>query len=255
MDLDEPVFSRLFSTEWEAGESIAAVGTATLQDYFADIEQWLPPFFFSKFLRECLIGFINQYVMSMRNKLPTAYSNPTYQFNSELTAGGRVMGAFNYSCFYCFTSILILLIVADINHVNQCFALRIDSLRNGGLIGTLDDELSPLRQLAKVITATHISGAEGDAIKLYIKWGRDALKIVHAAIVLNPSMDKTERNENIEAATKMFENVCASGLVPQDTGTESTMIGSANSKTPVSKNAKNTTSKFSKFKSFLGKKG
>ena len=50
-DLDEPVFSRLFTPEWESGTAIAAAIPATIMDYSRDIEVWLPQYFFSKFLK------------------------------------------------------------------------------------------------------------------------------------------------------------------------------------------------------------
>lgn len=228
-DLEEPVLSRLFTSEWEGGEPVAGVGTMTLQDYFADLSEWLPPFFFSKLMRECLVGFVSQYVMALRK---VAVGN--FQFGSELSAGSRV--------------------ITDMEGIKQFFSLRVDVLKNGGMVGTLEDELLPLQQLAKVITATHISGARSDVVELYIRWGKEALKVVQCAIQANPSLDKAERAEGVDAANRIYESVFQSGLISSEVaggGGEGADEGSKEKDRGKGKKASGIATKFNRFKSFL----
>jgi hypothetical protein len=50
-ELEEPVISQLYGQEWETGQKLAATIVATIDDYFNDVQVWLPDFFYSKFVR------------------------------------------------------------------------------------------------------------------------------------------------------------------------------------------------------------
>jgi hypothetical protein len=45
-ELDEPIYLRLYSPEWEGGENYSNVLVVTLADYFQDLSTWLPPEYF-----------------------------------------------------------------------------------------------------------------------------------------------------------------------------------------------------------------
>jgi hypothetical protein len=84
--------------------------------------------------------------------------------------------------------------------------------------------MMPILNLARVISARHMNGAEGDAKTLFEKWNIDGLtlllkksqngwkkiieiglRVVQAALQLNPSVGKQERMQNVEAAKKLFD--------------------------------------------------
>lgn len=45
-ELDEPIFLRFYSPEWESGENFSNVLVVTLADYFQDLTTWLPAEYF-----------------------------------------------------------------------------------------------------------------------------------------------------------------------------------------------------------------
>lgn len=45
-ELDEPIFLRIYSPEWESGENISNILVVTLADYFQDLSTWLPEEYF-----------------------------------------------------------------------------------------------------------------------------------------------------------------------------------------------------------------
>jgi hypothetical protein len=126
------VFSRLFTPEWENSSSttgdICGTIVATLQDYFRDIEEWIPNYFFSKLCIATLRSLVYQYCMALKT-LTT--KNPSFQFGNELSAARHVM--------------------VDLATLTTCFSTYESSLMNGGMGLTLDQELEPLARLARVV--------------------------------------------------------------------------------------------------------
>lgn len=188
-DLEEPAYSKLFTREWESGEeALCPIIVATMQDYFADIKEWLQSYFYSRFVLECLNASVTQYVMCLRR-----YPPGTLQFSGELSAAKRIFD--------------------DMEEMHRAFTDHIDTLKAGGLkINSSDGDaetavaecLAPMSQIARIISATHFSGAAEEASSIFERWGFDALQLVQCAISSNPSMDKAERAENLEAAEKLF---------------------------------------------------
>lgn len=221
-DLEEDVFSHLYTQSWEAsrakGDSVIGVLTATFKDYFIDIGEWLPDYFFNKFIRDSLTSTVLQYTMRLRKVAVNSF-----QFNSELATARNLIG--------------------DMELLHEFFSLHLEALAKAGLGTTesntalggkeqhdgegeeedirelaakaLEDELAPITQLARLVSATHISGALSDAKALYIRWGRDGLKLVLCAVAGNPSMDKAEKQENTELAQKTFDQVLEAGMIPR----------------------------------------
>ena len=184
------MFSKLFKLEWESGDAsgLCQMITATLQDYWRDIEEWLPEYFFSKFVKECMTVVISQYCMCLRRYPPGSLT-----FTGELTAARRMF--------------------EDMETLGNFFTVNMDKLRKGGIRPNPNDpsgqqalayELNPISQLARIISATHISGAEEEVNSLYDRWGADGLQLVQCAISSNPSMDKNDKADNLEVAEKMF---------------------------------------------------
>lgn len=189
-DLEEPAFSKLFKGEWESGDAaVSSIVVATLLDYWTDISEWLPEYFFAKFVHECLFVTVQQYVMCLRR-----YPPGSLQFVGELSAAKRIFD--------------------DMEIFFKFFSEHIDVLHRGGLrsgsggdldpLSPLTEALSPMSQLARVISATHFSGAQEEATALFERWGSDGLQLVQCAISSNPGMDKLEKAENLEAAERAF---------------------------------------------------
>lgn len=188
-DLEEAAFSKIFRSEWESGEEkFCPTITATLQDYFQDIKEWLQDYFYSRFVYECLNATVTQYVMCLRK-----YPPGTLQFSGELSAAKRIFD--------------------DMDEIMRMFGEHMSTLKAGGLKRKPEHEndeaavaecLSPMAQLARIISATHFSGAADEAVSLFDRWGSDALQLVQCALSCNPSMDKNEKAENLDAAEKLF---------------------------------------------------
>lgn len=85
-ELDEPIFLKIYSPEWEGGENISNVLVVTLADYFTDLSSWLPQDYFKVFVKELMIAAADRYVMYLRKR-----SNGSFVFTSELNAANRVL--------------------------------------------------------------------------------------------------------------------------------------------------------------------
>eukprot|EP01036_Dinobryon_divergens_P025258 gene25258-33786_t len=70
----------------------------------------------------------------------------------------------------------------------------------------LRELLQPILNLARLITARQLTGAEGDARALFAKWNIDGLRAVQAAFQLHPTISKQEKMQNIEALKKLFDS-------------------------------------------------
>lgn len=53
-ELDEPIFLRLYSPEWEGGENYSNILVVTLADYFQDLSSWLPSEYFKVDIAHCV---------------------------------------------------------------------------------------------------------------------------------------------------------------------------------------------------------
>lgn len=132
-DLDEPVFSVLFTPDWESNSpnvgDICGTIVATLQDYFRDVEEWIPEYFYCKLCLGCLRGVIYQYCMTLKT---ITTKNVTFQFSNELSAARHIM--------------------TDLETLAHFFVSYETQLMNGGMSLTLDQELEPIARLARVVS-------------------------------------------------------------------------------------------------------
>lgn len=218
-DLEEDVFNHLFSVAWEStrdkGESVCGILTATFKDYFIDIGEWLPPYFFHKFIRDALTNTVLQYTMGLRKVAVNSF-----QFNSELAAARNLISDMEILHEF-FVGHLELLAKAGLGttNVNNSLAGRETDDASELAAKALEDELLPIMNLARLVSATHISGAIADAKALCIRWGREGLRLVMCCISANPSMDKAEKQENSDIAQKTFDQVIEAGLLPRNSPT------------------------------------
>jgi len=63
----KPLLAKVCTAAWEAGELIPTC-LATLQDYFADFEEWIYTLFYGKFVRKCFEEMIRYYLISLFDK-------------------------------------------------------------------------------------------------------------------------------------------------------------------------------------------
>lgn len=85
--MDEEVFSLLFSDEWQKGPSIPHIDslTDTIDDYLTDIEKWLPPYYYTKFMRELFLLTVFSYCMAIRR-----HADGSFGWTSENNCVARV---------------------------------------------------------------------------------------------------------------------------------------------------------------------
>lgn len=213
-DLEEEVFGRLYTHEWEAGADCISTLTATLSDYFQDLSHWLSEYFYSKFVKETLVATVDNYVMSLRRR-----ANGAFTFSSEILVANRI--------------------IHDKTSIEAFFEQYTDILRRGGLkkgrrgakgavaiasaasISAANDspltgELEPLINMARVMSSRNpfSKDTEGHVRALFERWGIDGLRVVQAAILCYPSgssnAEKESKRNNVEIARKLFESNVAS---------------------------------------------
>lgn len=65
-DVREAFAEELFTPEWEDSVDVMMQRvTMTFQDYYNDLSVWLPPFYFSKLVRDCLEKIICLYLFTL----------------------------------------------------------------------------------------------------------------------------------------------------------------------------------------------
>jgi hypothetical protein len=176
-DLEEAVFNNLFNAEWESNwetHPLASMITATVNDYQEDISAWLSEQFFNEFCDSVLSTAVSHYLMSLRKQ-----ATDTYKFRSEMTAANGILE-------------------------DKKQLLAFFSTLEGINPDVLEEELEYVEALARIISSTHITGAEADVKALYKKYHGDGLKLVIAAEQCNPSRNKQETLEGIELAIKIY---------------------------------------------------
>eukprot|EP01031_Cornospumella_fuschlensis_P050624 gene50624-61922_t len=196
--LDEPVFLRVYSQDWENDENPLSTLVITLQDYFSDLQDWLSEYHFSKLLREMLHRVVVQYVMSLRRKVSESVGRENiFTFTNELLAAKKI--------------------IQDRVLLQDHFEKFIPLLRMAGVKTKemLADELEPLQYLTKLITCRTFATVEADCRALYTKYGIDGLRACQAALLCNPSLPKQDRQANFDAAKKLFDTGVQHGVYSQ----------------------------------------
>jgi hypothetical protein len=192
-DLDEPVFQKLFSPDWEKGlddSNYIATAIATMKDYLQDFSHWLVEYFYCKLVYEMMSKFIAMYVMSLRRFPPGSF-----KFNLEFKAAK--------------------MIIDDQQALAAFFENYMDELIQAGAPGTgsaaavasgdpIENELSTMRALSMIISASHISSVDSEVRLIYSKYGVDGQKLVQSAINSNPALSKADRTEMLDAAANIF---------------------------------------------------
>ena len=193
-DLDEPVFSKLFTDEWESGQPLMEIYIATLEDYFNDIRVWLPEFFYDKFVKDIFIQSIFIYVISISKHGIVITSNASsnninfpHLFTSEMNAASRISN--------------------DYEVLRNFYQQHSETLSAGGLKSSFMDELEPLKQLAHITILSKMNGngVEDNVKLLFKRYGKEGLAVVTSAICCNPAMNKNEKIHNIKLANELFK--------------------------------------------------
>ena len=193
-DLDEPVFSKLFTDEWESGQPLMDIYIATLEDYFHDVRDWVPEFFYDKFVKDIFIQTIFIYVMSICKHGIVITSNASsniinfpHLFSSEMNAASRISN--------------------DYEVLRNFFQQHAETLAAGGLKSSFVHELEPLKQLAHITILSKMNGngVEENVKLLFKRYGKEGLAVVTSAICCNPAMNKNEKIHNIKLANELFK--------------------------------------------------
>eukprot|EP01035_Chromulina_nebulosa_P037401 gene37401-50479_t len=150
-DLDEPFFSKLFSPEWEAGEELGNILVVTLKDYFSDLSAWLGEYYFSKFVYQTLNTIIATYIMMVRRK-----ATGSNTFARRVSDDQETIERF----------------FLEYLHQLQAGGMRVSQAQHSPETA-LRELLQPILNLARLITARQLTGAEGDARALFAKWNID----------------------------------------------------------------------------------
>ena len=85
-ELEEPVYSKLYGSEWEDSDAITNILPATLADYFNDLSSWLTKCYFKKLMFVIMFSAMERHLMFVRK-----LSRDGYMFSNELTIG-RLVG-------------------------------------------------------------------------------------------------------------------------------------------------------------------
>ena len=188
-ELEEAVFCRLFVQDWESGEPLSVIITATLTDYLKDIQIWLGEYFFCKFVRDLFTKVVNLYITSICRRPPG-----TWKFRNELRAAHAIL--------------------TDRDNFIQYFETLADELHRGGLRplaanGTpkqaVTEELSALHSFARIISTPHINTGEASLKELFTRLGIYGLKVAIALIYANPAWSKNEKTDHVDYVTKLFD--------------------------------------------------
>jgi hypothetical protein len=186
--LDEPVFQKLYSPEWEGEEAPITTLTVTLQDYFADLQDWLSEYHFAKLLKEMLHTVTIYYIMSLRRKVALCTRpNEPFTFTNELLAAKKI--------------------IQERLQLQDFFDKFLPLLRHGGVKSkdALSEELEGLQSLTKIVTCRHFSSAEHDCKLLFGRYGVDGLRLAQVGFLCNPSIPRNDRQNNVDAAKRLFD--------------------------------------------------
>eukprot|EP01032_Pedospumella_encystans_P010614 gene10614-12394_t len=199
LELDDSIFLKIYGPEWESGENLSNILIVTLADYFQDLSTWLPADYFKVFVRELMIFTADKYLMYLRKK-----SNGTFTFTSELNAANRVLND-KLVIQEFFETHMVVDDTQSVEGVEEEDFVRSNVVEVREMRLFIESHFEPMIHLACVISARHPSGVGADVRALYQRWGIDGLRLVQAALLANPSVNKTEKATNIDAAKKMFD--------------------------------------------------
>ena len=200
-DLDEAVFSQLFSASWENGEQLVAIAIATIRDYNTDFSKWLNEYFYCKYLQELLVRFVATYCMSLRRFPPGSF-----KFVLEFKAAKTIIDDAELIATFFESYSDEIIRSGGIHSSSSSGTIAIGASTGSPIL----DELASLRALSMIVSASHISSIDSQVKIFYNKWGADGLKLVQSAINSNPNLSKQDRQEMLEAATNLFTQKSAS---------------------------------------------
>jgi hypothetical protein len=198
-DLDDPVFQQLFSPAWESGEqNYIDIVTVTIKDYLSDFSKWLNEYFYYKLVYEMLRKTAAMYVMALRRFTPG-----TFKFGLEFKAAKMIIDDEQG-------------LVEFFENYSSEIKLGAAKEQSGSSTVVTDspvrDELSCLRALSMIISASHISSVDAEVKLIYSKFGADGQKLVQSAINSNPALSKTDRAEMLDAAANIFTRKTNTGV-------------------------------------------
>lgn len=206
--MEEDVFSKIFTPEWEfsqPGDSFMKILSATYEDYLSDLSQWLGLNHYTKLMYSLLVQTVGRYLMTLRKR-----SNGAFTFTNEINAANKVL--------------------VDRTVLIDFFKNYLKDLERGGMrpetyVSKLPEEdgqkavpnaattesalyvtLEPMVSLTVVITVRQFSVGENDMKSLFKKFGIDGLRLVQACCFCNPVINRMDRQLFSDQAKKLFED-------------------------------------------------
>lgn len=162
--LDEAVFCKLYTTDWEGSDDPISIMLATLKDYFDDLKEWLSAYHFGKLVKELLCLAIRQYVMYLRRKLALSIANQVvtnnalpvvFTFTNELLAAKKI--------------------IQDRFALEDFFS-KFLPLPGVKTMDNLREEFEPFTFLTKIITTRSLQVIDSDCRNLFKRYGIDGLR-------------------------------------------------------------------------------
>lgn len=231
--VEEPVFGKLYGLRWEQEEEgPVEVLVVTLQDYLTDLSEWLLPYHFNKLLKELLEQIPTYYVMNLRKRVHTSPSSATNTSNSmtnsannnsmggggrggasssngSAPSGGAAGAAGGGTSNFTFQNEVRAAqrILHDRASLLDFFLKYLPALQSSG-VKTLEDLsrcLDVLQQVAQVLSTPHFSALESHCRALFTRYGIDGLRLVQAALLSNPAVERSNRMANAQAAQRLFD--------------------------------------------------
>lgn len=215
-DLRDAFAEELFSLEWEeANDVMMQRVTMTFQDYYNDLSLWLPPFYFSKLVRECLEKAVAIYIFALfrRGTRKDAKGKEPKPFRDPLVIAQKVRN--------------------DRTALAEFFTEYEEELKQAGLRETAAVELQ-LLVLDHIVDlfeggVTVESEATAPLLREFGPWGVEALLGVS---FLRGDKDKP-RAELKESLTRYFDRFIKPGLLaPAHAGSNSNGGGDAKAGQP-----------------------
>lgn len=195
--LEEPIFSKLFSPEWEQSndnETLMSTLTVTLEDYFNDLSSWLTHYHFSRLVVKVLHLVVGHYIMSLRRK-----ANGAFTFTNELIVANKVIKDRTVAYDY-FVGL------KDILEHGRLKPKKAAASNSTNIDQALNDALEPMYSMARVISCHNLESAEIDAKELFSRYGIDGLKVLQSCFLSNPCISRNDRSNYYETCKKLYDN-------------------------------------------------
>lgn len=219
--LDEEIFSKLFTVEWEqqtisgnssnnsdTSSSLMATLVITVQDYLEDLSNWLTYYHYTKLVKEILLLIVGHYIMSIRKR-----ANGVFTFTNELIVANKIIKDRTILYDY-FIKLKEVLQRGGLRTLKRPPITTTASTTGSGdfaLEQALNEALEPMYSFARIVSCHSLSGCENDCKELFSRYGIDGLKVVQGCFLSNPCINRNDRAGYIDTCKKLFDDSNVNG--------------------------------------------